>query len=76
MYPEIESFKSWLTCHNPVGNRGRPTSSTRTHYTSDLVLFFTCTHKKLANGYIHRLVNVEGHAIPGIIIPGKVLYRG
>ena len=34
MYPEIESFKSWLTCQYP-------TSSTSVHYTSDLVLFFS-----------------------------------
>jgi site-specific recombinase XerC len=34
MHPEIEQFKDWLTCQYP-------TSSTRTHYTSDLVLFFS-----------------------------------
>jgi site-specific recombinase XerD len=39
MYPEIESFKSWLTCQYPTS------SSTRTHYFSDLVLFFTWAQK-------------------------------
>ncbi|MCX6080474.1 MAG: site-specific integrase [Chloroflexi bacterium] len=41
MYPKIESFKSWLTCQYP-------TSSTRTHYTSDLVLFFSFVGKSPA----------------------------
>ena len=38
MYPEIEQFKDWLTCQSP-------TSSTRIHYTSDLVLFFSWAGK-------------------------------
>jgi site-specific recombinase XerD len=38
MYPEIEQFKNGLTCQYP-------TSSTRVHYTSDLVLFFAWAQK-------------------------------
>jgi len=33
MHPEIQQFKDWLACQYP-------TSSTRLHYSSDLVLFF------------------------------------
>lgn len=38
MYPEIQYFKDWLTCQYP-------TSSTRTHYTNDLVRFFAWAQK-------------------------------
>jgi integrase/recombinase XerC len=41
MYPEIEQFKSWLSCQYP-------TSSTSVHYSSDLVLFFAWARKPLA----------------------------
>ena len=38
MYPEITKFKDWLNCQYP-------TSSTKKHYISDLVLFFSWAGK-------------------------------
>ena len=42
MHPEIESFKSWLTCHYP-------TRSISVHYASALVLFFAWISKPPAD---------------------------
>jgi integrase/recombinase XerD len=54
MYPEIESFKSWLTCQYP-------TSSTSVHYTSDLVLFFTWAQKAPAEISVKIVDNFIAH---------------
>jgi site-specific recombinase XerD len=56
IYPEIESFKSWLTCQFP-------TSSTRTHYTSDLVLFFTWAQKPPAEISVQDVDSFVAHCL-------------
>ena len=57
MYPELTQFKDWLTCQYPR-------SSTKKHYLSDLVLFFSWTEKPPSavsfhdvDNYIHRCLS-------------------
>lgn len=54
MYPEIPQFKDWLTCQYP-------TSSTRTHYSSDLVLFFGWAMKSPAEINVSVVDNFIAH---------------
>jgi site-specific recombinase XerD len=54
MYPEISQFTIWLTCQFP-------TSSTRIHYTSDLVLFFTWAQKPPAEISVQDVDSFVAH---------------
>lgn len=54
MYPEIEQFRSWLACQYP-------TSSTRLHYSSDLVLFFVWAEKSPAEIDVNVVDNFIAH---------------
>jgi hypothetical protein len=54
MHPEIEQFKNWLTCQYP-------TSSTRVHYASDLVLFFAWAMKSPAEINVNVVDNFIAH---------------
>jgi len=54
MHPEIEQFKDWLTCQYP-------TSSTRIHYSSDLVLFFAWAGKSPAEINVNMIDGFIAH---------------
>jgi integrase/recombinase XerC len=53
MYPELTQFENWLNCQYPH-------SSTRKHYASDLVLFFSWakkTHKEISSHDVEKYIN-------------------
>jgi len=54
MFPEIQQFKDWLVCQYP-------TSSTRLHYSSDLVLFFGWAMKSPAEIDVSVVDNFIAH---------------